>query len=88
MSYDRYVTKLNKEHEAMVQTISSVPTRSYIRTYLKKVLNEIVLLNYHQGQAKKTGRSHQLNDMKCKLAFNQMMLKAIENYLKTRTLLM
>lgn len=87
MSYDRYVTKLNKEHEAMVQTISSVPTRSYIRRYLKKVLNEIVLLNYQQEQAAKLGKGRQLVDMKCKVAFNQMMVKAIEDYLKPNTVL-
>ena len=75
MDYTGYVNKLNKEHEAMVQSIESVKVRSYIRSKLKKILNELTWLDRSP-----LGYSEEaLSEM---IAFNRMLVEAVEDYLK------
>ena len=88
MSYDRYVTKLNNKHEAMVRIIPSVPLRSYIRRYMKRVLNEIVTANKEYQLEEKRGRKAIMKDLKDKVAFNEMLVKAIEDHLKGRIIIL
>ena len=75
MDYTGYVNKLNKEHETMVKTIKSVQVRYYVRSRLKKILNELIWLGRNP-----VGHSEEaLNEM---IDFNRMLVKAVEDYLK------
>ena len=68
MTLEGYVSQLNKEHDAMVQTISSTVLCRYIRCHMKRVLHETVDL---RRSANRTQDQELLND---KIAFNQMLI--------------
>ena len=78
MSYDAYVNKLNAEHESLVQTIESPVFRRYVRSYLKRVLNEIFYL-------KRVSGCEEEEFLEEKIAFNEMLIKAMEESLKPNT---
>jgi uncharacterized protein (UPF0305 family) len=64
----------------MVQTISSSVLRRYVRYYMKRVLNEIVDLRRSSNRTH-DGVSVDQELLNEKIAFNQMLIEAVENYL-------
>ena len=85
MTYERYVNQLSKDHEEMVQTISSTVLRRYVRCYMKRVLNEIVDLRRSSNRTH-DGVSVDQELLNEKIAFNQMLIEAMENYLNPNSL--
>ena len=78
MTYTRYVSQLNQEHEAMVQTIPSGRFRNFVRNYMKRVLNQIVDFQKENPH----GKIEHINKA---IAFNKMLVKSMEDYLKSNS---
>ena len=85
MTYERYVNQLNKDHEGMVQVISLTFLRRHDRCYMKRVLNEIVDLRNSSNRTH-DGVSVDQELLNEKIAFNQILIEAMENYLNPNSL--
>ena len=81
MDYEKYVNKLSTEHETMLQTIKSVTVRHHARRMLKKILNDTVSIKRVLTTEKADWNLYAEQSLNDKIAFNQMLVKAIEDYL-------